>query len=92
MHLLGETVLEANRDITALRRNEVRLRWLASIVESSDDAIVSKSLDGVITSWNSGAERVFGYTAEDAIGQPITIVIPVATRRDGSLTVPSNAG
>jgi PAS domain S-box-containing protein len=60
----------------ALRDTEQRLRWLASIVESSDDAIVSKNLDGVITSWNRGAERIFGYTAEEAIGQPITIVIP----------------
>ena len=76
-------VLEANRDITkrmeieaALRESEQRLRWLASIVESSDDAIVSKNLDGIITSWNSGAERVFGYSASEAIGQPITLVIP----------------
>jgi PAS domain S-box-containing protein len=60
----------------ALRDSEQRLRWLASIVESSDDAIVSKNLDGVITSWNRGAERIFGYTAEEAVGQPITIVIP----------------
>ena len=60
----------------ALRESEQRLRWLASIVESSDDAIVSKNLDGIITSWNSGAERVFGYSASEAIGQPITLVIP----------------
>jgi PAS domain S-box-containing protein len=79
----GDTVLEVNRDVTerkrieaALRESEQRLRWLAAIIESSDDAIVSKNLDGIITSWNSSAERVFGYTAEDAIGQPITIVIP----------------
>ena len=91
MQLLGDdTVLEANRDVTQikalniqqatllreLRESEQRLRWLASIVESSDDAIVSKNLDGIITSWNRGAERVFGYTAEEVIGQPITIVIP----------------
>jgi PAS domain S-box-containing protein len=49
---------------------------LASIVESSDDVIVSKSLDGIVTSWNKGAERIFGHTAAEAIGQPITIVIP----------------
>jgi PAS domain S-box-containing protein len=60
----------------ALRESEQRLRWLASIIESSDDAIFSKNLDGVITSWNGGAERIFGYSASEAIGQPITIVIP----------------
>ena len=62
--------------IASVRDREQRLRWLGSVVESSDDAIVSKNLDGIIMSWNSGAERVFGYTAEEAIGQPITIVIP----------------
>jgi PAS domain S-box-containing protein len=84
MQLLDDgTVLEVNRDVTehrkieaALRESEQRLCYLASIVEFSDDAIVSKNLDGIITSWNKGAERVFGYTAEEAIGRPITIVIP----------------
>ncbi len=55
---------------------------LAAIVESSDDAIVSKSLDGFITSWNSGAERLFGFSAEEAVGQHITIIIPEDRRHE----------
>jgi PAS domain S-box-containing protein len=74
------TVIEVNRDVTERKQIEADLRkteqWLASIIQSSDDAIVSKNLDGIITSWNKGAERVFGYTAEEAIGQPIIMVIP----------------
>ena len=52
-----------------------------AIIESSDDAILSKDLDGVILSWNRGAERLFGFTAEEAIGKPVTIIIPL-DRRD----------
>ena len=64
------------RNLTEGKFAEQRLRSLASIVESSDDAIVSKNLDGIVENWNRGAERIFGYSPEEAIGQPITIVIP----------------
>lgn len=49
-------------------------RWLASIVASSDDAIIGESLDGVITSWNAGARRIFGYTPEEAVGRPVAML------------------
>jgi PAS domain S-box-containing protein len=69
-------ILETNNDITASKRAaEAQLR-LGAIVASSDDAIISKTLGGIITSWNAGAQRIFGYAAEEVCGQPINILIP----------------
>ena len=67
------TVIE---DITDRREAEEARARLAAIVASSDDAIVSKDLNGIITSWNAGASRIFGYTAEEAVGKSVTIIIP----------------
>jgi len=67
--LIAAVVAERKRDEAALAR-------LASIVESSDDAITSKTLGGVVTSWNAGAERLYGYSAGEAVGRPISIIIP----------------
>jgi PAS domain-containing protein len=52
-------------------------QYLAAIISTSDDAILTKDLNGVIKSWNAGAERIFGYTADEVIGQPVNILIPV---------------
>jgi PAS domain S-box-containing protein len=59
-----------------LQGSELAPYWLSAIIESADDAIISKTLEGIITSWNKGAEHIFGYTAEEAIGQPVLMLIP----------------
>jgi PAS domain S-box-containing protein len=64
------------RDMTEREKAAAMNAQLASIIECSDDAIVSKNLDGIITSWNPGAERLFGYSAQEAVGKPMTMLIP----------------
>jgi PAS domain S-box-containing protein len=63
--------------LTERRRAEITEARLGAIIASSDDAIISKTLEGKILSWNAGAERLFGYLPEEAIGQPVTMIIPV---------------
>ncbi len=68
------------QDITELKRAEEKIQMLASAVESSDDAIVIKSLDGFVTSWNRGAEQVYGYLAEEILGQNVSILEPESVK------------
>ena len=75
--LLGEIVTRTAATLIESRRADEARGRLVALVQSSDDAIISKDLNGVIQTWNSGAERLFGYTAQEAIGQPVTMLIPL---------------
>ena len=68
------------RDISERKRLEGARILLARIIETSDDAIISKTLDGIVTSWNVGAEKIFGYSAGEMIGQPVSLLIPPEAR------------
>ena len=69
-------VLAAAASVSERKRLEEVASHLAAIVESSYDSIIGKNMDGIIISWNKGAERMYGYTAEEAIGRPISMLIP----------------
>ncbi|HEV7299988.1 MAG TPA: EAL domain-containing protein [Tepidisphaeraceae bacterium] len=69
-------VIGVGRDVTERRAEEAVRARLAAIIESSDDAIISATLDGTINSWNAGAEQIFGYAAKEAVGRPLDIICP----------------
>jgi PAS domain S-box-containing protein len=77
---IRDTVIVAgaktHRDVTERIQAELAKSRLAAIVESSDDAIISKTLDGIVTSWNRGAQEIYGYSAEEIVGKPISVLAP----------------
>lgn len=84
-HIIGASVLV--RDMNALMDSEKKKAMLAAIIDSSDDAIIGKDLNGTITSWNKSAERIFGYTEEEAVGKHIFLIIPEDHRNEESYII-----
>jgi len=84
--LSGKIPPESSPSLPGLQDAEQATALLAAIVESSDDAIISKNLDGIITSWNKSAERLFGYSEEEAVGKHITLIVPT-DRRDEEVKI-----
>jgi diguanylate cyclase (GGDEF)-like protein/PAS domain S-box-containing protein len=81
MAVTGVTTLAVSATVASQHRAEEALARSAAIVDSSEDAILAKTLDGVVTSWNAGARRLYGYTAEEIVGQPVSLLMP-ADRAD----------
>ncbi|HYN16063.1 MAG TPA: PAS domain S-box protein [Terriglobales bacterium] len=77
------------RDITARKQAEEKQSQLAAIVESSDDAIISKTLEGIVVTWNNAAERMYGYCAQEIIGKPISILFPADRLAEGDQVLAS---
>ena len=82
-----ECALSVMSDISERKKSEMLAAWLAAIVEFSEDAIIGRDLNGVITSWNAGAEKVLGYTAGEMVGHPITPLIPPERSREDGRTL-----
>lgn len=72
----GRLVLALIRDVTARKRAEEARSWVAAVENSSDDAIIGKTLEGTVTSWNVGAERIYGYAKEEALGRHLSFLLP----------------
>src|SRR4051812_45095594 len=73
---LIEQLIAAKHRISELEKAELAQAYLAAIIESADDAIITKDLNGIVTSWNPGAEKIFGYTAEEMFGVSIAKLVP----------------
>ncbi len=82
-----ERMIGVNHDITQRKKMDEAGKQFQSIIQSSDDAIMSKSLDGIITSWNPAAESMFGYSSEEAIGQPVLILFPEETPKEEQMLI-----